>query len=92
VSSKTPCRAGFIAVLSLVLSTTIAVALDHGHGHETYSDHDRDIHDCSSLPSPTRPGQARSSASRIGAQVSGSRNSAAGTSEEKFSPALGNSK
>jgi len=39
MSSKTWCRAGFIAVLSLALSTTIAVAQDNGHGHDK---HDRD--------------------------------------------------
>ena len=42
MSSRTWCRAVFIAVLSLVLSTTIAVAQDHGHGHDK---HDRDDDD-----------------------------------------------
>jgi Ni/Co efflux regulator RcnB len=70
MSIKTWFRAGTIAILSMVLSTTIAVAQDHGNGHqkhdrdddddrgnghgkghekghgrETYSDHDGDIHD-----------------------------------------------
>ncbi len=42
MSSKTWCRAGFIAVLSLALSSTIGVAQDHGHGHDK---HDRDDDD-----------------------------------------------
>jgi hypothetical protein len=42
MSSKSWCRAGTIAVLSLALSTTIVVAQDHGHGHDK---HDRDDDD-----------------------------------------------